>query len=366
MILHVLSNDGPGGTQSVTIGHAAVLAGAGQAQQVLFLSGPTGSRAVLDVLGTLGAQVLHLPLDGRRWRFAVRFARLCRRGQVDAVFAHGLGFHLVLTFAAWAAGVRRVVVLAGNPIASDRSSRRRVRRRSRLADPLVERIVACSQHVADDVIAVTGLRPGRVVVVPNPLDVRVIAARAAAAREARRPGGPSIVCTVARLDPIKDHPTVLRAVARLRQSGRDVVLRLAGSGPTQDDLAALAARLGIAGVVEFLGDRTDIPELLGASDVFALGMTREEGYGVAVAEAMAAGTPVVCTDEGPAREVLQDGRGGRLVPPGDDAAMAEAIAALLDDPADARGLATDALDICQRRHDLTLLEGQVRELAGIS
>jgi glycosyltransferase involved in cell wall biosynthesis len=366
MILHVLANDGPGGTQAVTVGHADVLAGARRSQLVVFMMSPTGDTAVLDALKRLGVGVRYLLQGNTSLSSAVDLARLCRRERVDTVFTHGLGFHLVVAAAARVAGVRRVVVLVGNPIATDIRTRRRVRWRSRLAVPLVERIVACSQHVADDVCLATGLSDSRVSVIANPLDVRVIRARADAVRASRRESHPAVVCMVARLDPIKDHASVLSAVAMLREEGRDVSLRLAGSGPTEADLVLLADRLGISDFVEFLGDRSDIPELLGSSDVFAYGMTWSEGYGVAVAEAMAAGVPIVCMDEGPAREVLDGGRGGRLVPSGDVAAMADAIARLLDHPAEAEELAAAAFDICLRRHDRASLEGHVRELAGLS
>ena len=361
MILHVLGDDGPGGTQAVTVGHARALARDGHRQLVVVHAAPSGHRGTLDALAAADVPVLHLPVKGRGLGFALRFAVLCRRRRVGVVLTHGLGFHLVVAVAARLGGSRRTVVLVGNPVDTDPARRRRVRRRTRLAEPLVHRAIACSDHVAEDLLRL-GLPAASVAVVANPLDVATVASRAADARAARVTGGPAVIGTVARLDPIKDHATVLRAIAALRRSGRDVVLRLAGTGPTEPALRRLASELGLADVVTFLGAMEDVPRFLGGIDVFAHGMTRDEGYGVAVAEAMAAGVPVVCTDDGPAREILADGRAGILVAPGDAEAMAVAIARLLDDPALRAAVVTGAADVCGRRHDPEALAAGLRRL----
>ena len=79
----------------------------------------------------------------------------------------------------------------------------------------------------------------------------------------------------------------------------------------------------------FWGPRSDVPELLGQMDVFAFSTTRDEGFGIALIEAMAAGLPVVASDVPACREVLDDGAAGILVPAGDPAPLAQAIGALL-------------------------------------
>jgi glycosyltransferase involved in cell wall biosynthesis len=105
-----------------------------------------------------------------------------------------------------------------------------------------------------------------------------------------------------------------------------------GDGPLRDDLTAQAARLGITERVRFLGVRSDVPELLSGSDIFAL-TSVSEAASLTLLEAMASRLPVVVTDVGGNPELVRGGVDGLLVPRGDAAATAKAISTLLDDRA---------------------------------
>jgi glycosyltransferase involved in cell wall biosynthesis len=101
-----------------------------------------------------------------------------------------------------------------------------------------------------------------------------------------------------------------------------------GDGPSRADLEAHAARVGIADRVTFAGFRLDIPDILATSTIAVL-PSLSEGLSNSLLEAMAAGLPVVATRVGGNPEAVGEGEGGLLVPPGDDRALAEAIATLL-------------------------------------
>jgi glycosyltransferase involved in cell wall biosynthesis len=134
---------------------------------------------------------------------------------------------------------------------------------------------------------------------------------------------------VARLDPIKDQATLIRAFAEVAREHPQAELWLIGDGLRARELCDLAVAEGVADRVVFWGPRRDVPELLGQIDVFAFSTTRDEGFGIALIEAMAAGLPVVASDVPACREVLGDGAAGVLVPAGDAPRLAQAICALL-------------------------------------
>jgi len=143
---------------------------------------------------------------------------------------------------------------------------------------------------------------------------------------------------VARLDPIKDHDTVLRALPLIRESYPHATLALAGDGTRRKELEELACSLGIRSAVEFLGDVQDVYEFLGTLDVFLYATTEREGLGSVVAEAMAAGVPTVATDLSMLREWDPSGTHVRWVPPADEQAMGKATVQLLEKPGKRRQL----------------------------
>ena len=139
-----------------------------------------------------------------------------------------------------------------------------------------------------------------------------------------------MITTVGRLVDLKDHPTLLRAFALVRER-REAILQIVGVGPNEAQLVALAAELGVADDVHLLGWRDNPYSVLQESDMFVLSSTTE-GFGIVIVEALACGLPVVSTDcRGGPREILDDGESGLLVPVGDPESMAAAILRLIED-----------------------------------
>ncbi|MFD0260251.1 glycosyltransferase [Kitasatospora indigofera] len=157
------------------------------------------------------------------------------------------------------------------------------------------------------------------------------AARAAARAGLGLPADALVIGTVSGRTPGEDQATLLAAYAGLRRTGPDTRLVLIGGGPSEPRLRALAAGLGLTDVV-FAGSRPDVPALLPALDVFALG-SPQQGPPAALLAAMTCGLPSVATRAGATPEVLDDGAQGLLVPPGDPAALGGALAGLLADAA---------------------------------
>jgi glycosyltransferase involved in cell wall biosynthesis len=169
-----------------------------------------------------------------------------------------------------------------------------------------------------------------------------------------------VVGSVGNFTQKKDHATLLRACARLRDEEPRMRLVLVGTGPLEGDLVDAAQELGIGERVLFTGSRPDVFDLLPGFDVFALS-SRFEGLPIALLEAMAAGLPTVATSVGGIPEVLTDGHEGFLVPDGDPDALAAALRKLLTDEHLRREMGEHA-EACAHDFDLT---GAVRRMQEI-
>ncbi len=150
-----------------------------------------------------------------------------------------------------------------------------------------------------------------------------------------------LVATVGRLDPWKGHEVFLEAAAVVLERHPTCVFAVIGDvlfdsvrrrfGDRRQQMERRAKELGVADRVRFLGQRTDVPRLLGAVDVLVHPSREPEPFGRSVAEAMAASVPVVASRIGGIPEIVTDGENGLLVPAGDAAALAEVISKLLGD-----------------------------------
>ena len=204
--------------------------------------------------------------------------------------------------------------------------------RARKLATRAELIIAVSPAVAADLVTRYPRAP--VAVVENFAPLEIIAPR-------DRFAEPPRIGTLGRLHEEKGFDILLEAAAGLRAAGRTFSLTIAGEGPDAAALKALAARLDLGPCVDFPGWIAPPARLLGSLDLFVC-PSRTESFGLAIIEAMAAGAGVIASDiEGP-RELLAQGRFGRLVPAEDPKALAGALAAALDDPAQTLAMAKRA------------------------
>ena len=222
-------------------------------------------------------------------------------------------------------------------------------------------IVAAVCEAARARFAQQGVRPReRLLAVPNGIRVEAFSCASGERRAALRnvlglAPGVRIIGTVGRLNPVKDQATLLRAFARVHKTSADTALVLVGDGALRATLEAQSAALGLGDAVRFLGDRSDVRQLLQGFDAFVLS-SLSEGYSMALLEACASGLPIVATDVGGNREIVADGRNGLMVAPADDAALAEAMASLLREPA-------RAAQMGQAGRDWALREASIATMA---
>jgi glycosyltransferase involved in cell wall biosynthesis len=163
-------------------------------------------------------------------------------------------------------------------------------------------------------------------VIPNGVDATGVRDRTP--DEAARPV--RSVITVANLRPEKNHETLIAAASMLAKDVPDLRFQIVGDGPRRQALEALVAASHLEKQVTFLGHQEDIGSRLAAADVFVL-PSRSEAFPNGAIEAMAAGLPVIASAVGGLLELIDDGRTGLLVPPGEPAALAAALRRLIDD-----------------------------------
>jgi glycosyltransferase involved in cell wall biosynthesis len=240
----------------------------------------------------------------------------------------------------------------------------------RLSDPLVNLNVANSRLVAQSLCARGVVRPTRVAVIPNGISTvtfTVPHARRTKAREGLPvPSGVFCWMAIGRLDAPKDYPNLLQAFSMIHHDGAKPHLCIAGAG-SQDALLRLASQLGLGGRIHFLGLRRDVPDLLSAADAFVLS-SAWEGLPNVVMEAMASGLPVVVTDVGGVRELVQDDVSGYVVAPRSSQSLASAMHKMMAMPLGARQrMGAAGQDYVQRHFEMERVldawEAQLSRLA---
>lgn len=284
-------------------------------------------------------------MASRPWRECQALGRLRKSAPSESPVICGTWYPEGLL--ALLAGSRPIVILAhGNELLPVPSRWRRAAwaRLARAVLRSADLVVANSEYTAGLVRAAA---PGcQVASIPLAADHHRFAPgdRAGARKRLGLDGGLRVIVTVARLLAYKGHDVVFRALAALPNDVRGRFVHIiAGRGPDRAIIEAEARRLGVADRVRWQGfvAEEDLPELYRAADLFAL-CTRAtdrrevEGFGLALLEAQACGTPVVGTASGGIPDAVAPGEGGWLIEPDDHEALAHLLRRLDDDAAEFR------------------------------
>jgi glycosyltransferase involved in cell wall biosynthesis len=274
--------------------------------------------------------------------YLVRLWRAAGRVRLFHVMANsGWAWHLFAAPAVWIARLRGVPVVVnyrgGGAAEFFEKSIFWVRPTLRLAD----RVIVPSGFL-QEIFRRFGVAAE---IVPNVIDLERFSARVGGGGEGT---GPHLVVT-RNLEPLYDVGTAIRAFAIVRGTRPGARLTIAGSGPERDRLADLARSLGAAGCVTFTGrvDNERIAELYREADV-CINPSLVDNMPNSILESLASGVPVVSTDVGGVRYVVEHGKTALLVPPGDAEAMARAVLGLLDHPEEAGRLARAGREAVQQ------------------
>ncbi len=275
--------------------------------------------------------------DPRGW---IRFHRWLKREQPDVLHAH-------LPHAAWlcrwsrlAASVPAVI----DTLHSSATGSGGRRAGYRLSSWMPDHVTAVSQATAVSHVAAGMVRKENLSIVGNGIEVEAWAPNPRARIAARHELGLKdefLWMAVGRLEPVKDYPTLLRAMTRAPETARLLIL---GTGPLEADLKQLAAQFGLDSRVRFLGFKPDVEHWMQAADGFVLS-SRYEGLPMVLLEAGACGVPAVVTNVPGTREVLVDGVNGWLARAADPKSLNEAMTRLMHMPLEERY----AMGECARR-----------------
>jgi glycosyltransferase involved in cell wall biosynthesis len=326
-VLAVIGSLRPGGAETYVASIAPRMRALGVDMEICALerTGPLLARLV-----DAGVAVHDSPFPRRRsWLNGMRMLqtigavrRLIARGKFDVVHTYLYSADLIGVPAARLAGCGRVIIsrqaMHGWVHAPGRFRHGLEQTSNRLAHELI----ACSQATLRDAEAHERILPPVRTVIYNAVDVGAYV-------PARTGGeGPLRLVTVGALAHRKGQVYAIEALGRARAAGADAVLTLVGRGPDEELLRHKVDEAGLSAFVTFAGEQPDPRPYLRAADVFLL-PSRQEGFSVALLEAMASSLPAIATDAGGNAEALVDGSGGRVVPPRDPEAMASAIVELI-------------------------------------
>jgi glycosyltransferase involved in cell wall biosynthesis len=194
-------------------------------------------------------------------------------------------------------------------------------------------VTTAVSHAVARTLVDSGVSADRVRVIPNGIDIGAVGPHLRAERQSLRMSlgvrdHEFLWLAAGRLDPAKDYPNLLAAMALLTTTSPNARLAIAGGGPLHSMLRTRASAFGLDRIVSFLGVRQDVPSCMAAADATVLS-SAWEGLPLVVIESLAVGTPVVSTDVGSVRDVVHDGESGFVVPSRDPKALAAAMSRLM-------------------------------------
>jgi len=298
---------------------------------MIALSGSGGAAA--NELRDAGVGFVSLEMrkglaDPRGW---IRFNQWLWRERPDVVHAHLPHAAWMTRWSRWAAPATVVI----DTLHSSYAGRRGRRIGYRCSRWLTDQVTAVSRATAESHLAAGMVDVDKTAVVPNGIDVDTWRPDAAARTDLRRVLGIAdefLWLAVGRLEAVKDFPALLQAMARIPERARLVIL---GEGPLRPELTTLASALRLEQRVRFIGFEQNVKRWMQAADGFVLS-SRYEGLPMVLLEAGACGLPAIATDVAGTREVVVNGMNGWLPKAGDADALSNAMAKLMEMPAELR------------------------------
>ena len=354
-ILHFVTGGFSGATQVAVDLSLAALHTPGYEVLLVLRRKPSTDERKIDALRQQGLQVKVVS----NWLHALtvwELRKVIRDFKPDAMFAHGFSDHIWGRRAAAAEGVAHIFHVEHN--SRERYTPRRLRQALAL-EPFTQAHIGVSEGVRTSLVE-RGFPAEKCIAICNGIDLTRFAQDAMPQRwQEREPA----IYMASRFARQKDHDTLIRALAALRQRGLTPTLYLAGAGKSSLRAKAerLVAELGLEQQVRFLGNVSDLPQRLSRTQIFVLA-THWEGMPLALVEGMAAGCACVVSDVIGAREVVTPEVNGLRVRESDPEALAQALKKLLENPELAQNLGRAARDHALNHYGREHMWQQYQEL----
>jgi glycosyltransferase involved in cell wall biosynthesis len=316
---------------------------------------PPTNGAATDPFRDAGVRIVEFDYQATRKSAAAlwSFCRLLRAEGVQVLYLTDQRTRSLRYPCYRASGVRHIIVhdrTSGNRSGRARPVQLVKRLLHRMPGLGADRFIGVSDFVVRRLIEVNGTPPEQTVRVYNGIDLSRFDRLGGDAlqRLLDLPAETRIIFASGRAMPYKGIAVLLQAAAALRTSHPAVHFAYAGDGPALDEFRREAAALQLTRF-HFLGKRADTPDLVSSATIAVVPSLWAEAFGLTVAEAMAAGVPVVATRVGGIPELITHGETGLLVPPGDPSSLAGAIGILLDDPDLRRRMGARARETASQR-----------------
>ena len=350
-ILHLIETAGPGGAEKMLISLVESLDPENFTSMIGLLREGWLSRS----LSGRGYETVILP-HRRSIDFGLvrNLVSISKRRKIDVFHAHEFAMNTYGSMASALTGIPIVTTVHGRNYYGDKFRRR-------LAYRFVSKqskMVTVSNDIARILTETIGIRAKNVVTIHNGVCVDRFRKEDSTRNQTRAllglKDGQPLLGTVGNLYTVKGHIYLIKATAIIRETVPDVKTIIAGRGKLLDQLRAEVAGLGLERNIEFLGFREDIPQLMQAMDVFVL-PSLSEGHPLSILEAMASQKPIVATDVGGLREVVEDGKTGFLVPRGDFESLANKIMIVLENVEFANRMAFEARKKVEKEYNLNIM-----------
>jgi len=267
--------------------------------------------------------------------YPFKLARYLKKSKIKILHLHNPTALFYGTLAGKIAGTPCIIYTEHG---RDFSSSIKVKIANSLLCKMVDKIVVVAECGKRYLVKHEGVNEKKIIKIYNGIDSKKFGTRQEVALIRRELGitdDQSVIGMVARLDPIKNHACLIKAMKTVAAGLPTAVLLVIGDGSIRTELENMTADLGLQDHVKFLGARSDIPELLSVLDVFVLS-SFSEGLSLTLIEACAAARPIVATDVGGNAENVEHESNGLLVPSDQPEVMARAILEILIDEAKAR------------------------------